>query len=169
MYLTPTFQSTNPDIPVPHQYKDMPLQPLGDRSNEYLRYLNGCIAKFGNQGKRCANNEYDRIAMSLRQPQSMTNYTSVGYKKIKAPPELFRLVKEFWDANNNRKTLENWGIGNTYTNNWESPTYMVSVENTNLRGGGPAFKQHLWDLARDTIQVGKHSFTIRYESLHHQF
>jgi prolyl 4-hydroxylase len=123
---------------------------------EYLRYLNGCVEKFGKQGKRCVNNERERINMSLRQPQSMANYTAIGFKKIKAPQELFRLLKEFWDANNNRKIFETWGVGNTYTNNWESPTYMVSVENQNLRGGGPAFKQHLWDLARDTIQVGKH-------------
>merc|ERR1712154_665421 len=38
------------------------------------------------------------------------------------------------------------------TNNWASPTYMVSVENNGLRGGGSRLKQKIWDAARDTIQ-----------------
>ncbi len=35
---------------------------------------------------------------------------------------------------------------------WNSPTYMVSVENPQLRGGGRALKQALWNAARSTIQ-----------------
>ena len=96
--------------------------------------------------------EDDRIAMTLRQPQSMQNYTRDGYKKIKAPPEVWKLIKEFWEKNKNNKKLENWGAGNTYTNNWEAPTYMVSVEDTGLRGGGAQLKQAIWNAARDTIQ-----------------
>lgn len=98
-------------------------------------------------------NEHERIAMSLRQPQSMTNYTEIGFKKIKAPADLYQAIKEFWDANKDSKTPEQWGVGNTYTNNWLSPTYMVSVENGRLRGGGAQFKQKLWNMARETIQV----------------
>ena len=131
----------------------MPIQPLGNRQKIYDEFLDACVKKFGSKGQKCVLNERDRIEMSLRQPQSMTNYTDIGFKKIKAPEELFRLIKEFWDANKNIDVPEQWGIGNTYTNNWDSPTYMVSVENTNLRGGGARFKQRLWDLARDTIQV----------------
>jgi len=37
-------------------------------------------------------------------------------------------------------------------NNWEAPTYMVSVEDTGLRGGGAQLKQAIWTAARDTIQ-----------------
>ena len=29
---------------------------------------------------------------------------------------------------------ERWPRGNTYTNNWETPTYMISLEDTTLRG-----------------------------------
>jgi prolyl 4-hydroxylase len=43
-------------------------------------------------------------------------------------------------------------MGNTYTNNWVAPTYMVSVEDSSLRGGGRGLKQKIWDAARDTIQ-----------------
>ena len=38
-----------------------------------------------------------------------------------------------------------------YRNNWESPTYMVSVEDRKLRGGGSRLKQEIWTAARDTI------------------
>ena len=98
------------------------------------------------------SNELDRVAMTLRQPQSMTNYTSVGFKKIRAPEAVFSLIKTFWDRNSEKQKPENWGVGNTYTNNWQSPTSMVSVEDNTLRGGGKALKQQIWDAARDVIQ-----------------
>ena len=113
----------------------MPIQPLGNRQAIYDEFLDGCVKKFGSKGQKCVMNEHERIAMSLRQPQ------------------LYRAIKEFWDANKDSKSPEQWGVGNTYTNNWLSPTYMVSVENGRLRGGGAQFKQKLWNLAQDTIQV----------------
>ena len=65
---------------------------------------------------------------------------------------MFKLIKEFWDKNRGNGKPENWGTGNTYTNNWQSMTLMVSVEDTKLRGGGAALKQSIWDAGRDTIQ-----------------
>jgi hypothetical protein len=59
---------------VPKEYEGMPIQPLGDRSKFYNDYIQGCIDAFGAKGTRCKQNEMDRIAMSLRQPQSMQNY-----------------------------------------------------------------------------------------------
>merc|ERR1712151_199412 len=47
---------------------------------------------------------------------------------------------------------EQWFAGNTYTNHWGSPTHMVSVEDTSLRGGGYRLKQKIWDAAHDVIQ-----------------
>ena len=35
---------------------------------------------------------------------------------------------------------------------WECPTYMVSVEDAKLRGGGRILKQAIWEAARSTIQ-----------------
>jgi hypothetical protein len=101
--------------PTPQKYKDMVIQPLGDRQKFYEDFLQGCVDKFDSKGKRCVTNERERIAMSLRQPQSMQNYTDIGFKKIKAPPQVFKMIKEFWDANKNSKTLEQWGTGNTYS------------------------------------------------------
>jgi hypothetical protein len=48
---------------------------------------------------------------------------------------------------------ENWGVGNIYTNNWKAPTQMVSVENSQLRGGGSRFKNQIWEAARPTIEA----------------
>jgi prolyl 4-hydroxylase len=48
-------------------------------------------------------------------------------------------------------TVEQWGVGNTYTNNWESASKFVSVEDSKLRGGGFKLKQQLWDAAQDVI------------------
>ena len=57
---------------VPARYKDMVVQPLGDKQKFYDDFLNGCKEKWGNSGAaRCQQNEDDRIAMTLRQPQSM--------------------------------------------------------------------------------------------------
>jgi prolyl 4-hydroxylase len=75
----------------------------------------------------------------------------MGFKKIRAPEALFKMLSEFWEKNKEKQKPENWGIANTYTNNWASPSYMVSVEDSGLRGGGRALKQQLWDAARTTI------------------
>ena len=137
---------------TPRQYEEMVVQPLGDRESFYKNFIDGCREKFGAKGSRCTSNELDRIAMSLRQPKSMQNYTAVGFKKIKAPEKVWKLAKEFWDKNKEKQKLENWGVGNTYTNNWASPTHMVSVEDTSLRGGGSKLKQEIWNAAQDTLQ-----------------
>ena len=72
--------------------------------------------------------------------------------EIKAPENVWKLIKQFWDYNHGSAKQENWGVGNTYTNNWAVPTKMVSVEDSGLRGGGSGLKQKIWNAARDTIQ-----------------
>jgi hypothetical protein len=57
---------------VPPEYKDKVVQPLGDRQAFYEEFIDGCKEKWGSKGaRRCESNEADRIAMTLRQPQSM--------------------------------------------------------------------------------------------------
>jgi prolyl 4-hydroxylase len=145
--------NVDPSKPTPKQHEDEPLQVLGDRQQFYNDFLKGCTDKFG-RNSRCLSNERDRYAMSYRQPQSMTNYTSLGFKKIRAPEHVWKLIEQFWQDNKHLKfdKEENWGKGNTYTNNWASPTYMVSVEDRTLRGGGTTIKRKIWDAARETIQ-----------------
>jgi hypothetical protein len=139
--------------PTPEEYKDMPVQVLGDRQKFYDDFLQGCRDKYGKYGTACDSTERDRVEMSLRQPTSMQNYTETGFKKIKCPEEVWKLLKHFWDKNKDKQMPENWNKGNTYTNHWESPTKMVSVENTQLRGGGGVLKQALWEAAKDTLQA----------------
>jgi hypothetical protein len=65
---------------------------------------------------------------------------------------LWDLINDYWQKNKDKKVIEEWGMGNVYTNNWAAPTYMVSVENTGLRGGGMRMKEKIWEAARPTIE-----------------
>jgi len=140
--------------PVPKEYIGMPVQPLGDKQRFYDDFMQGCYDKYqkGKPGGTCDATERDRVAMSLRQPKDMQNYTENGFKKIKTPPKVWELISAFWEKNKHTQSPENWGKGNTYVNNWESPTTMVSVDNSGLRGGGATLKNHIWTAAKDTLQ-----------------
>lgn len=138
--------------PTPPEYKDMPIQYLGDRQSVYEKYVQGCRDHYSKYASSCDSTEHERVAMGLRQPHSMQNYTDLGFKKIKTPPAVWKLIQDFWETNKDNKMPENWPKGNTYTNHWESPTHMISVEDRRLRGGGGTLKQAIWDAARDTIQ-----------------
>eukprot|EP00586_Coscinodiscus_wailesii_P021655 CAMPEP_0172519102 /NCGR_PEP_ID=MMETSP1066-20121228/291217_1 /TAXON_ID=671091 /ORGANISM="Coscinodiscus wailesii, Strain CCMP2513" /LENGTH=458 /DNA_ID=CAMNT_0013301621 /DNA_START=103 /DNA_END=1476 /DNA_ORIENTATION=- len=138
--------------PIPDEYKDMPIQHLPDRQTFYQDFLQGCIDYYGDRGSACIETERDRVAMSLRQPQSMVNYTDIGFKKIRAPEKLFNLLSSYWEKNKGNQKEERWNTGNTYTNHWAAPTKMVSVEDTGLRGGGFKLKQEIWNAAKDTIE-----------------
>lgn len=81
----------------------------------------------------------------------MQNYTEIGFKKIKTPEKLWNLLTDFWEKNKDNRSEENWNTGNTYTNHWSSPTYMISVENSQLRGAGYGLKNELWNAAESTI------------------
>lgn len=70
---------------------------LPEQNALYEKYMSGCYAKYGKS--ICDDYENDRIEMNLKQPQSMVNYTSTGFKKIKAPTELFDLLKTHFDLN----------------------------------------------------------------------
>ena len=150
----PTY-GVDTSFPIHHD-KVIPADenPLGDKQTAYDEFIEGCRNHYGGgrKGKACDSTERDRIAMGLRQPQSMQNYTELGFKKIKAPEAVFKLIKEFWENNKDRATEENWSTGNTYTNHWVSNTDFVSIENPALRGGGAVIKQRIWDAARSTLQ-----------------
>jgi hypothetical protein len=69
-----------------------------------------------------------------------------------------------------KEKVEQWGRANTYTNNWESPTAMISFEDKSLRGlfissnifdmapnehsheGGLDVKQKIWDGVQPVIE-----------------
>jgi len=137
--------------PVPAEYKDMPIQPLGNRQALYEHFMQGCVDYHGEKGKRCLRFEKERIDMSNSQPQSMVNYTQNGFKKIRCPNSVFQPLKDFWEKNRHRGTPEEWAAGRIHVNYWDNPTIMVSVEDTKLEGGGSKFKKRIWQAARDTI------------------
>jgi hypothetical protein len=56
---------------VPIEFRDMPVQPLGDRQAAYVRHVDGCRRHNSNSSAYCDSYEYDRMLMNLRQPQSM--------------------------------------------------------------------------------------------------
>ena len=43
-------------------------------------------------------------------------------------------------------------LGNTYTNHWSSPTYLLSIEDPNLEGAGSNLKKNIWKAAKSTIE-----------------
>ena len=123
-----------------------------DRQQAYQDFMNGCREYYGAKGSRCDSTEDDRIAMSVRQPQSMVNFTDTGFKKIRAPKEVMDLLYAHFERNKDDRKEEVWPAGNVYVNHWESPTYMVSVEDTALRGGGFGLKRKVWDAVKPTIE-----------------
>jgi len=141
----------DPSLPTPEEYQDIPIQPLGDRQAFYDNYIKGCIDHYG-EDSPCMEYETDRIAMNLRQPQSMQNYTEMGFVKIKTPGHVWKLIHDFWEANKHNQSPEKWGEGNSYVNHWEVPTTFVSIEDENHEGGGMDFRQEIWDAAKATVE-----------------
>ena len=65
---------------------------------------------------------------------------------------MWDLLADFWAKNKDNQSPERWPTGNSYTNHWHSPTRIVNIENTGLRGGGYGLKQQLWNAAQETIE-----------------
>ena len=104
----------DPSLPVPEDHINQPIQPLGDIQSRYKKYMKDCFDYYqakGHKGIRCTQTEQDRIDMSLRQPQSMRNYTKMGFTKIRAPDHVFALLQSFWAKNKDRRKLEQWPPG----------------------------------------------------------
>jgi len=64
-----------------------------------------------------------------------------------------KLIDEFWKANHFKGKEEIWGEGNTFLNHWESPSYLVSVDDKKLRGSGPELKEAIWGAAAATLET----------------
>ena len=122
---------------------------LDHRQTFYDDFMESCYHHYSKED--CMDVEKTRLAMNIRQPQSMINMTSTGYRKLKAPDSLVKILSDFYETNRANKVLEDWDFGNIFTNHWESPTYMVNVEDTKTVGGGAALKKAVWDAAIDGI------------------
>merc|ERR1712232_37212 len=100
----------------------------------------------------CRQTERDRVDMNLMQPQSMRNYTDIGVKKIKAPQKLMDLLTEFYENGKGLEQEEKWSTGNTYTNHWASPTYMLNVEEPSIKGGGMKLRKKIYNAAQRILE-----------------
>ena len=47
---------------------------------------------------------------------------------MKAPPEVFKMISEFWEWNKDKETDEDWSVGSIFVNYWKNPTKMVQAK-----------------------------------------
>jgi prolyl 4-hydroxylase len=80
------------------------------------------------------------------------NFTEEGYRKVRAPPALQKILSEFWENNKNNGTIENWGRGAIYTNHWLTPTQMIPIQDPDNIGGGPELADAVWEVARKEVE-----------------
>jgi hypothetical protein len=110
----------------------------------YEATIQGCRDYYYANPKACNDMEYDRIQMNLIQPKLMVNYTALGFSKQRLPPHLVGLLQHFWETSQDEDDQggeqlakkESWNEGNTYTNHWQSPTYMLNIPSTSLHATG---------------------------------
>ena len=90
--------------------------------------MEGCRKRYDE--KECETNEDRRVAAALNQPKSLQNYTTQGYKVVRAPPSVIDHLVEYWNSNKYNMKEERWPYGTTTVNHWISPTYVVNVKKT---------------------------------------
>jgi hypothetical protein len=124
-------------------------------AERYDKIMTGC-AKLSSKAE-CDDNEQGRLVQSREQAATQHNYTALGFKKIKAPKEVWQPLIDFYNKNKDKKVLEKWYRGATIVNTWDSPTYMVSFEDSNFRGGS-IVKNQIWDGVKPIIEewIGGH-------------
>lgn len=106
------------------------LETFGPQKiNMYTEFMEGCKKMYENKAYQCDHNEEDRLRLNRDQPKQMTNYTDIGFKKIRLPDEIWALLREYWGEimkTGGVEALEEeyWPEANTYTNHWTSPSRM---------------------------------------------
>eukprot|EP01039_Chlorochromonas_danica_P005604 gene5604-6171_t len=131
--------------------------------DQYNRLLAGCAKLYSKE--ECDQNERDRLQHSLEQPATQHNYTTLGFKKIRAPKEAWQPLIDFYNKYKDRKVLEKWYRGATIVNTWDSPTYMVSFENPDFPEGLEV-KQKIWDGVKPLIEEWIGGYKIQPTSLY---
>ena len=125
-----------------------------DKQVLYDKYIQGCqeAAKERNiLGMSCQNDDHSRLVMNRLQPISVRNYTTVGYKKIRAPSELFAKIQDFYNQNKGQDEVE-WKDLNTYHNMWESPPTIMHLNQDRFNAGGPQLQNQIWSAAKGILE-----------------
>lgn len=134
---------------------NMTPPPLGNVQARYERYMQGCRDQLApqNQSHLCDEWEGDRIEQINEQPGITMYFTDEPYGKGKLPGHLLQMLQQFWENNKEKQKLEYWEPGDIYANHWESPTYMLTVGDPQLTGGGYALHQHVVNEVRPFLET----------------
>lgn len=85
------------------------------------------------------------------------NYTTLGFHKVRAPPEMMTILSKFWKRQFTSLTNDHdvdiinslpneiWSRGDTYTNHWSSPTKLVSLTDSPSR-------KILWESSKTILE-----------------
>jgi hypothetical protein len=134
--------------PIHHAWTNTSKPLTNERKAAHEHFMDGCRKQnVENAARDCDGNERYRLQLSLDQPQSMVNFTSTGFKKVRAPESLRKLLAEHWERNKDVHFDEAWESTDVYANHWEDEPYLVTLddENENLR-------TQIWDYAKDVIE-----------------
>jgi prolyl 4-hydroxylase len=115
--------------------------------------MKGCRTAAGKDraANLCDDAEKNRLRMNRFQPESMVNFTKTGFLKIRAPEQVFRLIKDFWDTNKDLAVVE-WDHPTPYHNIWDAPPTIIRTDNQTLKGGGRALQAAIANAARDALE-----------------
>jgi prolyl 4-hydroxylase len=123
----------------------------------YQQYMDDCdeaVTEFRNSDKvrpgECLRDDAQRLRMNTLQPISVKNYTDTGYKKIRAPKELYDTLWEFYQEHRDKAHIE-WKSINPYHNSWFSPP-TIFLANTPADGGSQALQNKIFELARPVLE-----------------
>lgn len=152
----------------------------GDRQRAYDDFLAGCNQAYTEEQRQrllakkkeigvaalepwktmCTRHDEIRIHMNAEQPGSVYNYTRNGYAKIRAPPELFALLQQFWKENRGKAETE-WKTTNPYHNSWESPPTIVHL-NQEHTGGSANLQSKIYSLVQPVLEewTGQHLWPV---------
>ena len=131
-------------FPIHHGIDRLSFQ--GERYDDFLK---GCYDKYGHSP--CDSSERSRERLNLLQPKTQQNYTEKGFAKVRAPESAFAPLRKFFEDHKTSMSPEQWPRGNTYTNHWKNPTYMLSLEDGRWREGR-RIKAQVWDAVRQVLE-----------------
>ena len=135
-----------------HHHQVSTNYPLGNKRMLYEKYMTGCIEYYKPDKETCQTTEDYRINANLNQVSSHTNYTTIGYKKIRVPDILWTLIKEFYEKNKDNQSLETFAHGYSFLNHWEVPVHFIPIWDSSNVGGGIFLKRLIAREVRDIVQ-----------------
>jgi len=82
----------------------------------------------------------------------MVNYTDTGYKKMKTPDHVYKMILDFWESNQGNETNEDHFEGDTFTNYWDTRSVLLNLHDPTLKGGGSQIVNAIYKSLKPIIQ-----------------